>query len=204
MKKFLIIVLMILMSGVALGKGKVRSYNIDASDLTFEIYQINALMFGYKNVDRWNQLMVGTIAAETNYGKFRGKSPLGITQISPAGWGYIKSRITQEEKDKLKILGYDHDEIILKDLADDTTLAIAYGAIYYNHKLKGVPPKDINDCAKVWKKYYNTSAGSGTIKGFKNKYAYHGEKHLMAFYNNPIKEFDVHIVVNKLIDNVAA
>lgn len=163
-------------------KKKLARYNISKNDLMREIHLVNSVIFN-KDIDKWDMLMVGTVAAETNFGQYKGKSKLGITQVSSAGLGYVKSRLTEEDKFIIKIFGYDHSKIKLADMEHDVRLALVIGGLYYKHKLKDVPPKTENDCAIAWKKYYNTSAGKGTVKGYTAKYKYHAKTTMLAFYN---------------------
>lgn len=155
-----------------------KGYNITPIELTEKIITINQLIFD-NDLEHYNKLIIGTISAETLYGKYRGNSPLGIAQISPDGWRFIKSRITEEDIAILKIVGYENIEF--KDLANDPVLSLFFCSLYYKYKLNGNVPKNIEEYAITWKKYYNTSAGAGTVEDFKTKYFKHGEKHLKNF-----------------------
>lgn len=177
MKKFIFI--FFILFNFAFGK----NYNISSYDLMEEIHLINSLVFDYTNTDKWDKLMVGTVSAETLFGKYKGKSKLGITQISKAGLGYIKWKISDDDKEKLKLFGYDIDKVKLEDLEFNNELSLFLSSLYYKYKLNNKPPKTDLECAKAWKKFYNTYAGAGTVKGFIDKLNYHGLKTYKEFYN---------------------
>lgn len=85
-----IMIIFIIFSSLTFSKG----YNISPKEITESVRIVNTIIFGSENIEHYNKLIAGTISAETLYGKYKGKSPLGITQISPAGWGYINWKIT--------------------------------------------------------------------------------------------------------------
>lgn len=172
-----IMIIFIFFSSLTFSKG----YNVSPKEITESVRIVNTIIFGSENIEHYNKLIAGTISAETLYGKYKGKSPLGITQISPAGWGYINWKITYEDKFNLRMLGIEHSTIKLKDLTNNHLLAIAYCSLYYKYKLNGIVPNNLDEYAIAWKKYYNTSAGSGTIKEFKKKYLVYGEKYLNKY-----------------------
>lgn len=149
-------------------------YNINPKELTKEIFRINKVLEN----EKYNNLVAGTIGVETLYGKYRGKSKLGITQISKAGWGYIKWKITYEDIDKIKLLGYDHSKIKFENICNDITLSIAYCSLYYKYKLENQNPSTIKECAVAWKKYYNTKEGKGTVNDYLMKYDKHVKMYL--------------------------
>lgn len=173
-----VILIFILSFSITFSKG----YNISSRDLTEKIIAVNKIIFGTENLEHYNNLIAGTVAAETLYGKYKGNSPLGITQISPAGWGFIQSRLQEEDIEIIKIIGYDNSKVKFKDLAEDHLLAIMYCSLYYKYKLNGNIPNTLEDYAKAWKKYYNTKEGAGTIEGFKEKYLTYGKKYLNEVY----------------------
>ena len=82
-------IIFIIFSSLTFSKG----YNVNPKDITESVRIVNAIIFGSENIEHYNKLIAGTISAETLYGKYKGKSTLGITQISPAGWGYINWKI---------------------------------------------------------------------------------------------------------------
>lgn len=79
----------------------------------------------------------------------------------------------------LEIMGY--KDVKFKDLANDPVLSLFFCSLYYKYKLNGNVPKNIKEYAITWKKYYNTSAGAGTVEDFKIKYSEYGEKYLKNF-----------------------
>lgn len=156
-------------------------YNIEPENLVQEIHEINNVIFDYKDIDKWDILINGTISAETLYGQYSGNGNLSLAQISKAGFGFIQSRLTDADKEKLSALGYEND-VKFAELKKDNRLAIIYCALYYKYKLQEVPPQSLEECAKVWKKYYNTIEGKGRPKDFIVKFKKYGLKYVMNFY----------------------
>lgn len=156
------------------------NYNIKPLELTEKIHYVNSIIF-QKDIIYWDILINGTISAETLYGAYNGNGNLSLAQISKDGFGYIKSRITKEDKELLALLGYEK-EIKFEELKKDNVLALAYCALYYKYKLQEIPPKNLEECAKVWKKYYNTCEGKGKPKDFIVKFNSHGLKPLINYY----------------------
>lgn len=187
MKK-IVLVLFIILSTISSAVG----YNVDPEELAKEIHEINNVIFDYENIDKWDLLINGTVSAETLYGTYKGNGNLCLSQISKAGYGFVDSRLTEEDKEKLKALGYEN--IKFKDLKADNRLSIIYCCLYYKYKLAGVPPKNLEDCAKVWKKYYNTIEGKGRPKDFIVRFNKYGLKYVMSLYTGQINESYIPIV----------
>lgn len=158
-------------------------YNVEPEDLVEDIHEINTVIFEGKNIERWDILINGTISTETLYGTYSGNGHLSLAQISKDGFGYIQSRLTKEDKNKLALLGYEKD-IKFEELKKDNRLAIIYCSLYYKYKLQEIPPKDLEECATIWKKYYNTHEGKGKPKDFIVKFKKYGMKYVMVFYTD--------------------
>lgn len=159
-----------------------KKYDVETKQLTEKVLVVNKLIFGEENIEHYNNLIVGTLAVETMYGRYKRNSPLGISQISIDGWGFIQSRLREEDLEIIKLIGYDNSKVKFEDLATDHLLAVMYCAFYYKYKLKGKVPKNLDEYANTWKKYYNTSEGAGTENDFKEKYKIYGKKYLDEFH----------------------
>lgn len=146
-----------------------RAYDISPKQIQKDVFEVNSVIFEFKDLKEWNRLINGTIATETLYGRYSGDGDLSITQISYFGYLFIQKHLDKKDKLKLEILGFPN-EIKFEDLKKDNKLAIIYCAFYYKFKLANKPPKNLEECAKAWKKYYNTSLGSGTPMDFINRY----------------------------------
>jgi len=146
------------------------AYNITPEKLTREINNMNMIVFKNRDINKWNMLMIGTIAAETSYGANSGNGRHGITQITTNGLKFINSRMTEEDRIMIKdVTNVDSKSVNISTLRHNNRLSILYAALYFKYSTTN-PPNDINEAARLWKKHYNTSAGRGTINGFIRKY----------------------------------
>ena len=126
--------------------------------------------FGYYTPDSAN-LVLGTIAQESAYGKYRkqlGNGPaLGIAQMEPNTFNDIVTNflsyrplITLAIK---KVCGV--TELKADDLETNDTLAICMCRVQYL-RFKNPIPTDLAGYAALWKFRYNTINGAGTIVEF--------------------------------------
>ena len=200
MKKILVICMVLLSFLTFAASNNSKGYGIDAKRLTQLIHDSNVLVFRDKNIKYWDMLMLGTIAVETNYGRFKGDGKYGLTQINEPGLGYIKANLDEDDKKLLKKLKINVSKVTAENLAKNNMAAVVFGSLYYKHKLDSKPPKTPNACAKVWKKYYNTSAGSGTEKMYRDKYNLYkkylddidyGDKKVKSFKTGTIREVPI-------------
>lgn len=172
MKKILFFLL--LLSKLTFGAG----YGISEEEITKNIKMVNSILFDEEDAEHFNKLVAGTISVETLYGNYKGSGKFGISQITPTGWSFIQSRIQKEDIGLIKEIGYENDKVKFKELKEDHLLAIIYCSLYYKYKLNGNVPQNLEECAKVWKKHYNTPEGAGTVEDFKRKYIAYGKKYL--------------------------
>lgn len=152
-----------------------KGYNITPEQIERDVFEVNTIIFDFEELEKWNLLINGTISAETMYGRYIGDGILGLTQVSKAGYNYVEGNLNDEDRRKLMILGCPK-KIKFEELRRNNKIAIIYCSFYYKYKLKGIPPKNLKECAKTWKKYYNTSAGDGTPKEFIIRYEKYGPK----------------------------
>jgi hypothetical protein len=120
-------------------------------------------------------LILGTIAQESAYGKYRkqlGSGPaLGICQMEPNTFNdIIKNylRYNPEISNKIKEV-CELSELNSSDLYLNDRLAICMCRVHYLRVFEQLP-NIIEGYAKYWKKYYNTIKGKGTEAEFIRNY----------------------------------
>jgi len=130
--------------------------------------------FGYYTPDSAN-LVLGTIAQESAYGKYRkqlGDGPaLGICQMEPATFtdivkNYLKYH--SDISDKIKSI-CDVTELNPNDLYLNDRLSICMCRVHYLRVAEKMPAT-IEGYAAYWKRYYNTVKGKGTETEFIRNY----------------------------------
>lgn len=108
------------------------------------------------------ELVLGTIAQESRGGfylrQLNGGPALGITQVEPATFQYLQQKYPQ-------ILGHSKFD----DLETNLKLAILACRLKYL-TIPDPIPLTMYSQAQYWKKFYNTSAGSGTIAEYLHNY----------------------------------
>ena len=120
-------------------------------------------------------LVLGTIATESSYGRYRrqlGNGPaLGIAQMEPATFNDIINNFLIYHRDignrVLNCAGV--SEFNPADLIENDRLAIAMCRMQYYRRPVRLPYR-IPDLAAMWKKYYNTPLGAGTVEEFLANY----------------------------------
>lgn len=133
--------------------------------------------FGYYSPDSAN-LVLGTIAQESAYGKYRkqlgGGPALGICQIEPGTFydivnNYLKYR--PELIDKIKKVA-EVEQLSVNDLYLNDRLSICMCRVHYL-RVPEKMPTTIEGYARYWKRYYNTIKGKGTeVEFVRNYYLY--------------------------------
>lgn len=133
--------------------------------------------FGYYSPDSAN-LVLGTIAQESAYGKYRkqlGNGPaLGIAQMEPATFNDIVSNYLKYKPDiaaKIKRVA-NVSEFNSNDLYLNDRLSICMCRAHYL-RCKEAIPNSIEGYAKLWKLRYNTLKGKGTETEFIRNYHLH-------------------------------
>lgn len=126
--------------------------------------------FGYYTPDSAN-LVLGTIAQESSYGKYHkqlGNGPaLGIAQMEPNTFNDIVANYLQYRPyiiSKIKSVCNIMD-LKAEYLEDNDKLAICMCRVQYL-RFKNPIPTDLAGYAALWKFRYNTVKGAGTIKEF--------------------------------------
>jgi len=114
-------------------------------------------------------LIKETIGAETNHGEYKDNTlyaGMGIAQLDKIGFDDVKART--RDKHKNSILAYYDIDINLvqwEELRYNPLLSLLFVRLKY----KLVPeeiPTTLEGRAEYWKKYYNTSAGKGTVEHY--------------------------------------
>lgn len=127
-------------------------------------------------------LMLETACAETHLGTYPDRHPeklgVGITQFDQIAIDDLQQRVRSRHRRLLKQhFGYSLNEIVLADLADDALLAFALTRLKY--LLVPEPlPETLLGRAEYWKKYWNTSAGKGTVAGYLSDVEHYMPKNL--------------------------
>lgn len=120
-------------------------------------------------------LVLGTIAQESHYGKYRrqigGGPALGIAQMETATFNDIVNNFLAYHKDlRERILKCANvDRFDANDLVNNDRLAIAMCRMSYWRRPNRIPTR-IEDLAAFWKRFYNTEGGAGTVNEFANNY----------------------------------
>lgn len=120
-------------------------------------------------------LILGTIAQESAYGKYRkqlGSGPaLGICQIEPATFNDIvsnflkyKPELAAKIKQVAQVSEFNPNDLYLND-----RLSICMCRAHYL-RCKEAIPNSVEGYAKLWKLRYNTPLGAGTEKEFIENY----------------------------------
>jgi len=129
--------------------------------------------FGYYTPDSAN-LILGTIAQESAYGKYRkqlGNGPArGICQMEPATFNDIVDNFLRYHPDIVeRIKSVCNCHLLPMYLQDNDKLAICMCRVHYLRQ-KGTIPTTIEGYAKYWKQWYNTPKGKGTEAEFIRNY----------------------------------
>lgn len=134
--------------------------------------------------DAFVNLILGTTATESEFGKYRRQigfehksgGGYGINQIELATYYYLMRNFLKNKPElKNKIMHWydsnmtDENNLILNDSYNIAICRLKYYSCEHLFDM----PKDANnieELAKIWKKYYNTIIGKGTIEGFIDAY----------------------------------
>lgn len=119
--------------------------------------------------DKAVNLIVETAGAETNRGNVKDTTlyaGMGLTQFDKLPFQDTKNRTSEKNKQQVKdYFGIDIDLVEWEDLRYSPLLALIFTRLKY----KLVPdaiPDNIEDRAKYWKKWYNSTLGKGTIEHY--------------------------------------
>jgi len=132
--------------------------------------------FGYYTPDSAN-LVLGTIAQESGYGKYHKQingPALGICQMEPNTFNDIMNNYLRYHPDiieKIKLVIHDQT-IVVQDLITNDRLAICMCRVHYL-RMKGAIPSTVEGYAQYWKQWYNTPLGAGTTDQFIRNYNLH-------------------------------
>lgn len=121
------------------------------------------------------ELVLGTIAQESAYGKYRkqqGNGPaLGIGQCEPRTFlDIVINYLAYKPALKAKIMEICHVAMLNPaDLVNNDRLAICFARVHYLRCKEGIPGT-LDGWAHLWKLRYNTPFGKGTEAEFKVNY----------------------------------
>lgn len=129
-------------------------------------------------------LQLGTTAVETDFGSYRRQigfknkkgGGYGINQIELGTYKDLIDRFLKNKqllKDKILYWYFDNmsleDNLILNDKFNIAICRLKYLSCEHLFKMPQ-DPNNIEELAKIWKKYYNTNMGSGTVDKFITAY----------------------------------
>lgn len=130
------------------------------------------------------ELVLGTIAQESAYGKYRrqlGNGPaLGICQMEPNTFHDVVSNFLHYKKDIFdKILSVSSlTEFDVAQLENNDKFAICMCRAHY-YRVREAIPDNLEGWAAYWKKYYNTPLGAGK----EEEYIEHYNKYVVPDIN---------------------
>lgn len=118
-------------------------------------------------------LLVETAAAETLGGVYRApvryNYGVGLCQFDKKGFDEVKTRITKNRRGTiLHAFNVDIKKVEYRELAYSPLLSLLFCRLLYLLK-PGKIPGDLQGRAAYWKKFYNSTAGAGTVEGYIKK-----------------------------------
>lgn len=113
-------------------------------------------------------LLCETAAAETGYGTYADPTPngagRGLYQCDEIAFKYIQARVRQADVSALKTaFDFDLRKVEWNDLNLSPLLATVFARLHYKLRPEAIP-LTLASRAEFWKKFYNTSAGKGTLR----------------------------------------
>jgi len=120
-------------------------------------------------------LLLGTMAQESAYGKYRrqlGNGPaLGVFQMEPRTHNDIVNNFLRYHKDLgAKILQWSRlNQFNSLELERNDRYSICMARMQY-WRFPDKMPRDVQGYAELWKKRYNTPLGAGTVNEFLHNY----------------------------------
>ena len=99
----------------------------------------------------------------------------GVAQVNRVAFNQVMKKLNNRSNRLSKVIkpfedatGINLTEVQFEDLNDNDLLSIAFGRLYLRQRTSAPIPKSLEKQAPYYKKYYNTSAGAGTVKKFIN------------------------------------
>ena len=97
----------------------------------------------------------------------------GVAQVNRVAFNQVikklknrSNRLSSVVKPFEDATGINLTEVQFEDLNNNDLLSIAFGRLYLRQRTGAGIPKSLEKQAAYWKKYYNTSAGAGTVEKF--------------------------------------
>lgn len=124
--------------------------------------------------DAWC-LIIETPCAETLLGNYPDSHPdkwgVGLCQHDQIGLDDIQQNGKAVHFELVKrYFGYDIENVILSDLANDPLLSLICCRLSYKRVPERIP-SDLLSRAHYWKEHYNTEAGAGTVEEYLDRVA---------------------------------
>lgn len=149
---------------------------LDISKLKYEIYQISKTLPNIQYSKNLANLIIETIAVETNLGQANYLKNDHITKNYGLGQFVLstaKHILKVKKKSDIKTYNammkyYDHSMSLKDNVRKNVKFTIALQIEYYHMCDKNILSKisTVRDRAKVWKKHYNTYHGSGSVESY--------------------------------------
>ena len=149
---------------------------LDVAKLKYEIYQISKTLPNIRYSKNLSNLIIETIAVETNLGQANYLKNDHITKNYGLGQFVLstaKHILKTKKKSDLKTYNammtyYDHSMDLKDNVRKNVKFTIALQLEYYSMCDKNLLTKisTVHDRARVWKKHYNTYHGTGTVNQY--------------------------------------
>jgi len=151
-----------------------------------EVVQIMCLEVGLpiEAEDFYTRLLLETTCAESDFGKYtsqlQGGVALGVLQIEPSSYKdlythYFTSQNTLAIKDAIEQF-YNQSQSVEDNLKFNIRYQLAVAFVIYYRRISTKSFKHLDSVytrAAIWKKYYNTFRGAGTLRKYVDKTNYY-------------------------------
>lgn len=162
--------------GILMSSKRFQCYGVSTNlEISATISEVSYRLSWGADSTLLKDFLVNIAKAESRYGNVlynpkRGYG-LGVFQFDRAGWGrcieYLNRKPELAKSLNLFLLN-DYKSYKYEDLPTNIRLATAMARVYI-YTIPHPLPANLTQQAEQWKKYYNTSAGKGTIQGFIDK-----------------------------------
>lgn len=163
-----------------------KNYGITSTDAIKMAVNVVPHLFE-ENHEKWEEVLIGTLAAETRFGQFKAGSKLGIGQVTKVAHKMIKENLKKDSKTSevvRDLLGKPFEDFKFEELEKENMASVVAMGLYYKYRVERNKKVNIKktSAAQIWKTYYNTVAGAGTVDGF-NKVVKQSKKIIDVAYD---------------------
>ena len=162
MKKLCIMMLFLVWSMV----GYSKTYSIP-KETVIRLVQETVIGMEKNYRKEWITLLAGTLAVETNLGQYKGASKMGITQITKVSYTHNRDLLLKDKdmtKKVVQTFKIHPRDITYSHIVKNHKLSVFF--MYLHYKYQGIDIKKAStpkEAGRIWKKYYNTYKGKGTV-----------------------------------------